>query len=519
MSISSSGPSSPSGIPMVETDSVPECVLTGLFSLAASPAVELPQLLDAILEAALGLTCSDAGGAIWLQNPNNPGCCHFKAAGGILRCSQSALTRELANPSANPRPATALDSESCYHYCEDAREQHASCFLFREGRSLVYLPLLRGEPAPGMLQVEARHPGAFSEKDLCALSELNRVGSLLIERLLLKEHAFAAGFDIHPVGSSREFLELESLIRRVACDPSNPVLIRGERGSGKELVAYATHYFSRRRHKPFVAVNSAALCDGLAADELFGHERGAYTGADLVRGGLFQSAHEGSLFFDEIGDMPLNVQAFLLRALDHGEIRQVGGDKPLKVDVRIIAASNRTFEQLMEKGNFRSDLYDRLNVLQIHVPPLRERKDDLKLLADFFLRKACLNSGRYRRMSERGACRACLGSGGKTCAGPALYGALADHDYPGNVRELRNQMFRLAATVPDQELAPAHLCPGVAKNGNGRTSDGDPRLDSIIRDHIRHVLEKTGGNKSAAARTLGLPLTTLINKMKRLGIG
>ncbi len=384
---------------------------------------------------------------------------------------------------------------------------------------MVCLPPLRKEPAPVLLQVESRHPRAYSEKDLHLLSDLHRLGSLLVERHLLREHACAAGFDIHPVGRSQEFLKLEGLVKCVASDPSSPVLIRGERGSGKELTAYAIHFHSRRRDQPFVAVNSASFTSGLAADELFGHKRGSYTGAETVREGIFRTAHQGSLFFDEVGDMPLDIQACLLRALDHGEIRQIGCDKLLRVDVRIIAATNQNLEKRVAEGAFRSDLYDRLNVFEIRVPPLRDRKDDLKLLADFFLRKACLNSGRYRRMSERGACRACLGSGGKTCARPTLYPALADHDYPGNVRELRNLMLRLAATVQDQELAPAHLCSGVATTGSGRTRDQDPRLDSIIRDHIRHVLENSDGNKSAAARTLGLPLTTMINKMKKLGIG
>ncbi len=505
---------------MTDVCPVPENVLADLFSLSASPAVELPQILDAILEAALDLTCSDAGGAIWLRKSSDDQVlCQLKADGGTLRCSHRALARELAGSGLDLRAATALDGESCYCYCEDACEPHGRPSLFHESRSMVLLPLLRSEPAPGMLQVESRHPRAYSEKDLHLLSGLRRVGSLLIERHLLKEHAFAAGFNIHLVGRSPEFLQLESLAKRIASDPSSPVLIRGERGSGKELVAYAIHYFSRRRCEPFVAVNSAGFTDGLAADELFGHKRGAYTGADLVRDGLIRSAHGGSLFLDEVGDMPPGVQASLLRVLDQGEVRRVGGDKLHRVDVRIIAASNRPFEQLMAEGKFRSDLYDRLNVLQIRVPPLRERKGDLEILAGFFLKKACLNSGRYLRMCERDACAACLGSGGETCAQPAFYQALAGHDYPGNVRELRNKMFRLAATVPDQELAPAHLCFGAAPKRSGGARDRDPRLDSIIRDHIRYVLEQSGGNKSAAARALGLPLTTMINKMKKLGMG
>ncbi len=532
---------------MAEACSVPESVLAELFSLSASPRVELPRLLDAVLDFALELTGSDAGGAIWLRNPDDHGKCHLRAVGGTSRYSQSSLTRRLADPHLSPsgdpphlspsgrtskgrkrnvdHATPELDEEPCYCYCRDTSELpgccslfHESRSLFHESRSLVFLPRLGAEPASVMLQVEARRARAYSEKDLHLLASLHRAANVLAERHLLKEHAFAAGFDIHPVGMSQEFLQLESLIKRVASDPSSPVLIRGERGSGKELVAYAIHYFSARRDQSFVPVNSAAFTDGLAADELFGHRKGAYTGAELVRDGLLRSAHKGSLFLDEIGDMPPGVQASLLRVLDHGEVRQIGVDKSHRIDVRVIAASNRSFEQLMEKGDFRRDLYDRLNVLQIRVPPLRERKDDLKLLADFFLKKACLNSGRHLRPGDRNGCSWCLGSGGETCAQPTFYDALAGHDFPGNVRELRNKMLRLAAIVPDQELTSAHLRFVTAKRNGGTPPAPDPKLESIIRNHIRHVLEESGGNKSAAARTLGLPLTTMINKMKKLGI-
>ncbi len=508
---------------MGDTYVVPEEVWVDLFSLAASPAVALGEIQEAVLDAALEGTSADAGGAVCFRAPESgQDFWHFRAVGGTRR---SELARE--TPGADLAALADGDEPVCL-YCKGSSPSGDEGFFFRESRSLVCVPLRCGGAVRGKLQVEATSLRAFSARHRLMLSELGLLAGLLLDRLLLSQHAGAVGLDIHPVGRSRQYLLLEGLLKQIASDSSSPVLIRGERGSGKELAAYAVHYFGRRRDKPFVPVNSATFTEDLAADELFGHVGGAFTGANVVRAGLFRSAHQGSLFFDEIGDMPARVQAHLLRVLDHGEVRRVGCDEPAKVDVRVIAATNQDLERLIAEGKFRNDLYDRLNVLQVRVPPLREREEDLDLLADFFLKKACPGSGAGENLSGHGDCQGCREANGGRCIHTALHEMLSGHDFPGNVRDLRNLVFRFVATFRREEPRAGRVLRGWLPDGgnaetaatlrHGACEAADLRLDRVIRSHIRNVLDMTSGNKSAAARILDIPLTTMINKMKRLGM-
>jgi two-component system response regulator HydG len=304
------------------------------------------------------------------------------------------------------------------------------------------------------------------------------------------------------LGESASMRRLRALIDRVAAVPS-PVLILGETGCGKELVARAIHADGPRAARPFVAVNCAALPESLLESELFGHARGAFTGATQARRGLFVEADGGTMFLDEIGDMPLPLQAKLLRVLQSGEIRPVGSEALRTVDVRCIAATHHDLDRLVETGSFREDLYFRLNVLRVRVPPLRERPDDIPLLIDHFLARS--------RDRVPGAEVAGLRA-------DALQ-ALVAHAWPGNVRELENLVERLVVVGSGQQvdlaavqeaLGPAHARDWFA----GLLSDPVP-LDELEDRYIAAVLDRVGGNKNRAAAILGIDLSTVYRRTRQ----
>jgi DNA-binding NtrC family response regulator len=292
------------------------------------------------------------------------------------------------------------------------------------------------------------------------------------------------------IGASRTMQEVSELVHRAAAS-ALPVLVTGESGTGKDLIARAVHQISRRDGR-FVAVNCAALPENLLESELFGHEKGAFTGADRDKPGLLEAAHRGTLFLDEITELPAALQPKLLRALEEGEVRRLGSTQPRRFDVRFVAASNRDLEQEVAGGRFRDDLYWRLHVLHVHVPPLRDRVPDIPLLAEHFL-------------------------GGRPIAREAMH-ALASYPWPGNVRELRNALERATALARAGEITAEDLPPRIraAAGTVDRVSDASRRglpLRELEREYILEVLRKTGGNKSRAAEILGLDRTTLYRKL------
>ncbi|RKI29383.1 sigma-54-dependent Fis family transcriptional regulator, partial [Corallococcus sp. AB004] len=278
--------------------------------------------------------------------------------------------------------------------------------------------------------VKATQLGArdFLEKPLARDRLLVALRNALKHQAAMEEleelRAQLGRFDM--VGGGPAMQRIFSLIQRTAPSEGR-VLITGENGTGKELIARALHQNSRRKGGPFVKLNCAAVPHDLIESELFGHEKGAFTGAVSVRRGKFELAHEGTLFLDEIGDMPAAMQSKLLRVLQEGELERVGGAETLKVDVRVIAATNKNLEKEIAAGRFREDLYYRINVVQIHSPPLRERREDLPDLIDTFLREACAKNGRR-----------------PLALSPDALAVMSAYDYPGNVRELRNLVERLA---------------------------------------------------------------------------
>jgi DNA-binding NtrC family response regulator len=299
-------------------------------------------------------------------------------------------------------------------------------------------------------------------------------------------------------------------ISRVA-DTNASILIRGETGTGKEVIARLIHASSGRSSGPFVAVNMAAIPESLAESELFGHVRGAFTGADKPRVGRFLSAHQGTLFFDEIGEMPRNLQAKLLRVLQDREVVPLGSAQQIPADVRVIAATHRNLEEMVRDGSFREDLYYRLEVVPIEVPPLRARREDIPALADHFRREINTREG-----------RAVPGFA------PEVTDRLCSHDWPGNVRELENLVARLVVVAGNREVTlqdlPSHLRMDLVDLESGHLDLPSSGLDlrmllSQLEDRlIGQALERTGGNKNRAAELLGMNRTTLVEKLRRRNV-
>jgi len=302
------------------------------------------------------------------------------------------------------------------------------------------------------------------------------------------------------VGRSAALTKVFSLMEK-ALDNNVTVLITGESGTGKELVARAIHYNGIRKHMPFIVVNCASIPDTLIESELFGHVRGAFTGALKDRKGKFQTADGGTIFLDEIGDLKLDLQAKLLRVLQEGEFERLGEGKPVQVDVRVIAATNRHIEEMEKTGTFREDLYYRVSVFPIQLPPLRERRDDIPLLTDFFLKK--YSSGdtapRIDRETEE---------------------VLSRYDWPGNVRELENVIERSLILSRGEAIGVAHLPEKLTESklwcaNLFEIPEGGVELEELEKSLILQALHKTGGNRSRAARLLGLSRPTLLYRLEK----
>ncbi|MDE3118346.1 MAG: sigma-54-dependent Fis family transcriptional regulator [Nitrospirota bacterium] len=334
------------------------------------------------------------------------------------------------------------------------------------------------------------------EKALREAALRREVGRL--RREVHKEYSF------HQIlGKSKPMQQVFDLIRRVADSPTN-VLITGESGTGKELVAKAIHYNSERRDAPFVPVNCAAIPEALLESELFGHMKGAFTDAKGDKRGLFEEAQKGTLFLDEISELPLMLQAKILRAIQEREIRRVGATRSMPVDVRIIAATNLHLAEEVKAKRFREDLYYRLNVIEIHLPPLRERREDIPMLVEAFLKKCAEASHKnLRGMNE------------------TALALLMDYTWPGNVRELENVIERAVTLARGEKIVPDDLPPAIqgARGDRAVIDEAAERilpLADVEKEYILRILEKTGGNKYQAAQTLGIDRKTLYRKLAEI---
>lgn len=340
--------------------------------------------------------------------------------------------------------------------------------------------------------------------------ELLRVIERVIREAFLRREVGRLRKEVHKeysfhqiLGKSKPMQALFDLIKRVADSPTN-ILITGESGTGKELVAKAIHYNSDRKGSSFVPVNCAAIPEQLLESELFGHVRGAFTDAKMDKRGLFEEAQKGTLFLDEISELPLILQAKLLRAIQEKEIRRVGATKSVAVDVRVIVATNLNLAEEVKAKRFRDDLYYRLNVIELKLPPLRERREDIPLLVEAFLHKC----GQARGKSVK-------------AVGESALAMLIDYDWPGNVRELENVIERAVTLSRGDKILPDDLpAPIQGSRGDRRILDDAAEktlpLHEVEKEYIRKILEKTGGNKYRAAHLLGIDRKTLYRKLDEI---
>ncbi len=332
---------------------------------------------------------------------------------------------------------------------------------------------------------------------------------ILTENILLRDEFSSRVGMPEIVGKSKNIIEVAENVRKVA-PARTTVLILGESGTGKELFARAIHQLSERKDFPYVPINCAAIPKDLLESELFGHERGSFTGADSRKPGKFELAHKGTVFLDEIGEMDMGLQAKILRVLQEGEIERVGGSGPIKIDVRVIAASNRDLEKAVSSGSFREDLFYRLNVFPLRIPPLRERKEDISPLVEHFIV----------------GCTAELKTGSKDISPEAL-DMLLDYGWKGNVRELKNTIERAIILCDGNTITPKHISPSSVQGGfsadavpmDGSLGDACREALRIAEtERIKRALEESGGNKTRAAKALEISYKTLLTKIKQYGI-
>jgi PAS domain S-box-containing protein len=312
------------------------------------------------------------------------------------------------------------------------------------------------------------------------------------------------------IGESSAMREVMNFVRRVAASEATTILLEGENGTGKDLVAKTLHYQSPRQAEPFIAINCAAIPETLLESELFGYEKGAFTDARAQKRGIFELADKGTLFLDEIGEIPLMLQAKLLRVLEDQTFRRLGGLKDIKLDLRVVAATNKNLREAVKEGAFRQDLYFRLNVIQILIPPLRERTDDILALTNFFIEH-------YNRKFKRNI---------EGVTEPAAK-LLLSHDWPGNVRELRNAIERAMILEESALITPASLPIAITRpDANGVQTVSAPlqiptdglSLEDNERSLLTKALEKTNGNQTQAARLLRITRDTLRYKMKKFNL-
>ncbi len=402
------------------------------------------------------------------------------------------------------KPCTILNCDQCVvQHSQDEKAHGPWCNLFHIGeedtkrctiirKDGAYLPILKN--ASLLTDEEGNILGAV--ETLTDISELDRLDREIIQlsRRLCEEAGFRG-----IVGKSKAMDSVFEVIEKAAQSDA-PVIIYGESGTGKELVAKAIHELGPRKNGPFVQLNCAALNEALLESELFGHTRGAFTGAYRHRIGRFEAANGGDIFLDEIGDIPLSIQVKLLRVLEAKEFERVGDHTPVSVDVRIISATNKDLQELVAKRLFRQDLFFRINVIPIFLPPLRERKDDIPLLTEHFIKLLRQRTGKdITGISQE-----------------TMEVFMAYH-WPGNVRELRSTLEYAFVIGEKGLITPNQLPPHIGKRSDKSDPNKDPR-EATQKEALVEALRKAGGNQSKAARLLGVSRVTVWNRMKKYGI-
>ncbi|MGE3316092.1 MAG: sigma 54-interacting transcriptional regulator [Planctomycetaceae bacterium] len=390
-----------------------------------------------------------------------------------------------------------------------------------KARSVICAPIQSGQVVFGLIHLySTRVENSFDRDDLEFVLAVAEQFAIALNNLTEKE-SLASGLarvkdenellrrqlemESEIIGESPEIRQLRETIALIAPTDAT-VLISGESGVGKELVARAIHFRSGRNDRPFNTMNCAALSESLLESELFGHEKGSFTGATERKVGKFEQAHRGTLFLDEAGEMPLSIQAKFLRVLEGHAFERVGGHAAVKVDVRVVAATNRNLERAVEKGTFRRDLYFRLHVMEITVPPLRKHRSDIPLLAHYFLTRSARKTGRMVQEFS-----------------PAAMEALHNYDWPGNIRELQNVVERAVILCTGNQVREEDIRLSALQTPRSDSSmpvmdlpaRGEVTLDKLEQEHILATLERTNGNKTRTAQILGIERSTLDRKLKR----
>lgn len=443
----------------------------------------------------------------------------------------------------------AILSKQCYLSNDVTTDPHyTNLSLPIQTQSQLCVPVLKDGVVIAVLNIESDQKDAFDEDDVITLEavawqicvsltnqkiysearifnkklqqaveektlELRLAHERILEqqRLLQKENKALKSLVYHDnkgmeiIGRSPAVLNILTMVDKIAPTTAT-VLIQGESGTGKELIARQLHFKSDRSSRPYVTVNCGALQESLLESELFGHEKGSFTGAVVQKMGLCETADGGTLFLDEIGEMSLGIQSKLLRFLQEGEFYRIGGKRPIKVDVRVISATNRDLEREVKESRFREDLFYRLNTITLRMPPLRKRVEDIPMLVDFFLKNSRFGGSaqQIRRID------------------PRVFEIFSKYDWPGNIRELQNTIERLKILADNNEIRLEDIPFGIrmpkAKTESGHDFSIDLPLEEIEKNHILRTLSYHQGNKTKTAQSLGITIKTLYNKLHRYGI-
>ena len=483
-------------------------------SSALSATLELDNLLDLISDSACRIFRSGAASILLIDTETNQ--LFFKTATGEKREELKSIRLKMGEGIAgwvaeHGRPMVVNNVHVETKFAREVSET-----IDYETRSLLAVPLKTGTGRIiGVIEVLNRLGGAYTDDDVEGLQLLANHVSTSLENARYHRDSEAERRGLREIieerytaiGDSPSFVEIMKIVRKVARTKST-VLLRGESGTGKEVMARAIHRESTRAHRPLIAVNCAALTDSLLESELFGYEKGAFTGADKTKKGKFEQADGSTIFLDEIGTMNHAVQAKVLRALQEKAIDRVGGSRTISVDVRIVAATNADLEQAIRDGRFREDLYYRLNVISIKLPSLRERKEDIPVLTDFFI-------NRYNRETS------------KSIQGisPRALQVLMAYNFPGNVRELENMIERAVVLEDEPLIQPERLPIGPGAVASAASTapvahggDGEQTLDQVEEAYIRRVFAQVGGKKVDACRVLGISRPTLDRKLEKYKI-
>jgi len=452
-------------------------------------------------------------GALFVWDPKQKALAvDFHVVEGVTINLPGALLRRRTDGRPNGIAFHVLDTNQPYVAHDTARDPHYAKYFFDAG-SVAAVPISYQERAIGVLSMSARAANAFSAKELAALTEIARAAAKFLRRAQLdRQSRREDGRPFLIKGLSPEWLEVERRLERVAATDA-PVLIHGESGTGKDLVARALQFNSLRAAKPYVVVNCAAIPETLLESTLFGHVKGAFTGANVNKLGELKKADGGTLFLDEIGEMSLALQAKLLRALEQGEIEPVGSNRPPeRVDVRLLCATHRDLPAMVRAGQFREDLFFRIQVVTLELPPLRRYKDNLEVLAAVFVQQA---AQKHKRRV--------------TGISPEAMALLHAHDFPGNVRELRNVLEHAVILSSGNELRPEDLPPSlrVHEARPPRPRATRPRTLEAMREewlapleqrYLTELLDGCAGNVREASRRAGVTPATLYRLMKRRGV-